>query len=621
MINLIDRMELFENGALFYNQLKKKYKLSSRDMLVVLASEDNKVNECTLKYIPVMWKQRGLENIYVVASERVKSKCDSFKYGIEIDLLNERDIESLCLLYSVYRFSDQIIINTFTNTSDTDGTKLIGSCNITLEDIVSVAFLGLHSVPDEKTIGECLAEYYGKEHINNTCDTIDWSSFPNKILAYTEDYYDIDMTMQTAVKAIEKDGRITMDNKIVLFGATSASVYIMEKLEGYNYVAIVDNNPEKQGKMIKGVRVYSPQEYLSKHDDELRIIVASGYYKSMCEQLSSLGYKINEQVFVAYGVLGVMETDYRAVKYHEARAIKGHYFSEMLRKKYGNKKILLCPYPGTGDVYLIGLYLREYIKKERIKEYIFVVPSVSCKKIAELFGIDSVVIPKEDVWCYVEYGRMVGFDRADMVILNDSFYQICGGRLRGYKNLDFNTIFRRLLFDIETDKWKQTDAMPSLVGESAEEYFDENNLEPGKTILISPYANTTTKIGNDTWHRIVKILRQRGYHIVTNIGSDEEKPIEDTIGLFIPYKKLISFVNVAGGFIGLRSGLCDILSTTKSKMCVLYPEGSCFENSTMYEYFSLERMGLRQENLLELEFNSLNIEGFVDNICNYFCNS
>ena len=73
-----------------------------------------------------------------------------------------------------------------------------------------------------------------------------------------------------------------------------------------------------------------------------------------------------------------------------------------------------------------------------------------------------------------------------------------------------------------------------------------------------------------------------------NVSSKEESPIEGTIGVFVRYAQIIDFLEKAGGFVGFRSGFCDIVSGAKTKKAVLYPKESDYMNSTFYDYFSLK---------------------------------
>lgn len=49
----------------------------------------------------------------------------------------------------LYKFSNQIIINTYKLTSDVDGGRLLGVNEISVKDIVAISILGLFHIPDK----------------------------------------------------------------------------------------------------------------------------------------------------------------------------------------------------------------------------------------------------------------------------------------------------------------------------------------------------------------------------------------------------------------------------------------------------------------------------------------
>jgi hypothetical protein len=60
-------------------------------------------------------------------------------------------------------------------------------------------------------------------------------------------------------------------------------------------------------------------------------------------------------------------------------------------------------------------------------------------------------------------------------------------------------------------------------------------------------------------------------------------------------------MDAAGYFIGVRSGLCDVISTSSCKKVILYEKDGLFYKASQYEYFSLEKMGLCND-AIEIEY-------------------
>ena len=135
---------------------------------------------------------------------------------------------------------------------------------------------------------------------------------------------------------------------------------------------------------------------------------------------------------------------------------------------------------------------------------------------------------------------------------------------------------------------------------SSDEIFSQNQLTMGRTVLLSPHAHTPAFMLNDRiWEDIAHRLLALGYDVCTNVNGEDEVPIKGTKGVFIPYNMLIDFMDKAGWFIGIRSGLCDIISGSKATKIILYPD-TMFMYNTYYEYFSLAKMYDIKNDLTEL---------------------
>lgn len=384
--------------------------------------------------------------------------------------------------------------------------------------------------------------------------------------------------------------KITQFNKIVLFGANKSSIGIMEMLQEYNIVAIIDNDVRKQGQLINGVPVYQPEDFLKDYNNIYRIIIASEYYAQMCEQLQEMGYVEGKEVFVVWHGQRFYDISDETFMFHIQRAERGKKVYNKIQDTYKNAFIFLCPYAGTGDIYLIGLYLKQYMSCNGIDNYIVTIPGIGCCKVAKLFGIKCFNLSTEETEDLLSYVRLVGYQKSRTYVLNDCFFQVMVKRLRGYKNVDFHTMFQKCVFRLN-DKVEKI----QIIQENSDEIFDKYNLYKGKTILLSPYANTIHTMSEDFWCILANKLKKKGYCVCTNVNGENEKPIKGTIGIFIPYVQIIDFLNKSGGFIGMRSGLCDIVSSTTAKMAVLYPYGNIFGTCSTFDYFSLEKMKLKKQ--------------------------
>lgn len=269
---------------------------------------------------------------------------------------------------------------------------------------------------------------------------------------------------------------------------------------------------------------------------------------------------------------------------------------EELRNRYKGQYLLIHPY-ASGDMYMSCLYLEDYIKRCSIDQYKILCANKSSQSVGKLFGFNPIEEDREMLLNAILYARMYGFD--DLRIKNTHAYPVNSRGHHVWHQIDFNTYVQRWVFQSKTKK-----VVPKLVQKGSLRLFEEKNLIPKRTILISPFSYTMEPMKDIVFEEIVAELSNRGYMVCTNIWGDE-KPLLGTIGIQIPYDYVIDFVDNCAGFVGMRSGLCDIVSSTSTKM-VVYHKEFCFNQ------FSLERMGLKTNNILEICIDVLPKEVIVE---------
>lgn len=267
-----------------------------------------------------------------------------------------------------------------------------------------------------------------------------------------------------------------------------------------------------------------------------------------------------------------------------------------IRKSFPNGKLFIHPFV-SGDMYMSCLYLRDYVEGNGIEEYEVLVSNKGAQKVGELFGIESHIVDKEKLIQAVFFQRVFGEE-----IANIKNTHMCVGSQRG------NIFLHKIDYNTHEQKWiyqaRERKSQPRLIQRNSDAFFDEYNLIPEKTVLISPFSYSVCPVERDYYRDIINGLHDRGYQVCTNISKGEEN-LPNTIGVFLPYDTVIDFVDKSAGFVGMRSGLCDIVSSTSTKM-VVYHKEFCFNQ------FSLERMGLKTSNILELCIDVLPKEVIVE---------
>ena len=386
--------------------------------------------------------------------------------------------------------------------------------------------------------------------------------------------------------------------KVVIFGCTIYARDIRDALRSkeIEIFAMLDNNPEKAGRKCLNVDVWSPEDFFSVKRTDMIMIVCSKYSHEMIQQLLRLGH--NEKDILDISVSESCQTvdDSEESFENKLQEVKeGLMLYDRIKGRYTNDFfVFLCPYPGTGDIYMACSYFQKYCVQNDISKYIFLVVGENCKRVAELFQIQNIEVVSELVKTrLLQAWEFIGNEKMQLKPL-----LYWGWRTKRYLYADkYPGITFREMFLYDVFGLDKTAARRMPIVDKNEEYaeklFKEKKLRRGKTVILSPYAGSfISEMGSEEWVRIAKGLAESGYDVCTNCSGKLEIPIEGTIPIFFPYFEAVSVVEYAGGFIALRSGLCDVVSSANCKMIILYETGF---NAANYEYFSLGKMGLRNE--------------------------
>lgn len=166
-----------------------------------------------------------------------------------------------------------------------------------------------------------------------------------------------------------------------------------------------------------------------------------------------------------------------------------------------------------------------------------------------------------------------------------------GGDQQYYMLDDFTQIdaYRSCLYRLEKSAVLKKPVFPK---EKIDNIIKKYSLIEGKTIIIAPDANTI-KGKRSFFEILAKELLNQGYLVLTNLVNEHDEPIKDTQGIYLPLDIVCSIADYCGAFIGMRSGLLDVVMFSKSIVIALYPKDDMrfkyfninyFENKNMMQY-------------------------------------
>lgn len=265
-------------------------------------------------------------------------------------------------------------------------------------------------------------------------------------------------------------------------------------------------------------------------------------------------------------------------------------------------RVWFMDYDGSGDTYLTCGYLQA--RGLLGMGDAFAASGDLTLKIAKLFhfGRYTSIAPKAALTVRI-MERFLGQKLKLLPLLYESIYLEYSGifrRMEGHRGMDFMTMLKIGLeancgVSYEEKPWQQ----PELSYDPAEvdKIFRIHGLIPGRTVLLSPYAGKHNMWGipMEFYSKLATQLQTAGYTVCTNSGNKKkEPPVPGTVPLLVPHRLIRAFCERAGGFVGLRSGLCDIVAAAEGcRKIILYIDIPISSVAAIHQdVFSLNKIGL-----------------------------
>lgn len=370
--------------------------------------------------------------------------------------------------------------------------------------------------------------------------------------------------MVSALDALEKE-KLLKEKRIYLFGHCNATEELVDLFlaRGYYPAAILDNNKNKHGRMYKNITIEAPEEIMKDEEETTIVCIVARAYAAMSDQLKTLGYKGQIKKLVDYNSYAEYSLSDKTVVKMKARAERGIEKLAVLKNKYEGSFYFLCPFCALGDIYFMMSYLPYFMQKRHIQKCVICVVGNACAQVVHLFGKYNVEILCQKDMDDIIQASLYTQDKDIYIPHQDRPYVIDLYKALYVKRIPLEQIYCCGVFGLSVDT---KPCMPR-------DFNDFGNLEQieiGKSVILSPYAKSVTELKNTVWKQIIENFHKKGYQCYTNVAGDEV-PLPDTIAISPKIAEIKSVVERAGTFIGIRSGLCDILRTANARKIVLHP--------------------------------------------------
>ena len=321
----------------------------------------------------------------------------------------------------------------------------------------------------------------------------------------------------------------------------------------------------------------------------VRIIIYSPkYWEELKEQLEELEYIDGEEIIVLNRPS--LDGNIRMVKdgLKLYRSIQDEYEKEM--------QVFLADCP-LGDFFLLGVFLKEYCKKAGIDDYVVTGTSLGIDKLSSWLELKHVKrLTNEESASLIRAWMFLG----DEILVKpltvwQGTFRFNPPVARQRPPFSFMDTFRSMIFDLPEETAPELPNRNKRNGEISR-LFMQNELKPGRTVLLSPHSYSIPSPPKDFWLNLEQEILKKGYCVAVNVGEERENNFFlKAVPITLDFERIMDFMELAGTVIGMRSGFFDITSQAKCSRIVLYPgksEGMVHWNSAERSFCSLGVMGL-----------------------------
>lgn len=352
---------------------------------------------------------------------------------------------------------------------------------------------------------------------------------------------------------------------IFAFGHCAATERMIDYLEEREICvsAIFDNNKQKDGSKYKSIPIVPPEYIQSFTTTNSIVLIATRFYEQMSSQLRQLGYDGRIEKLIDYNSPVEYSISDDAIKRKTERMLRGKKVLDTIRGQYPKEHLVICPLNAIGDVYVTMAFIPEYLKWNRHFEYVVIVNGDGCRQIAEMFGATAITLNDTEMDELVQ-AVIFTCEPNSIIAHHDRVYTDNTVKWLDKHKMTFEDYYKHAILGLPKT------ARP-VEPTKLEPFHNIHNLPEGNTVIIAPYAKSVVGIPTEFWQEMIFRYKLKGYCVATSVNGDET-PLDNTIALSFPLNQAVSAVEFAGVFIGIRSGLCDIIRNSNCDKTVIFPD-------------------------------------------------
>lgn len=356
------------------------------------------------------------------------------------------------------------------------------------------------------------------------------------------------------------------NKKIFLFGHCNATEELVDVLLGHGLTiaGILDNNTAKQGKHYRDIIICPPREILAEAGCDVLVCIVSRAYAAMADQLRRMGYSGEIRKILDYNSYSEYSLSAETLISMRQRVERGIALLRQMKQVYPGRLLVLCPFSALGDIYYMMAYLQEFLSMKGIESSAIGVVGRACRAVVEIFGsYETADFRQADMDAMIQ-AALFTEDKNVFIPHQDRPYIVNISRALYKKCIPLEQLYRCGVFGLPVST---RPARPVRL----HRYKGLKGIAEGKAVILAPCAKSVTALPPHIWSDIVETFRGRGYQCYTNVAG-EEQPLPGTRPVRPSISEIQSVVEKAGIFIGIRSGLCDVLYGAACRKIALYPD-------------------------------------------------
>lgn len=372
---------------------------------------------------------------------------------------------------------------------------------------------------------------------------------------------------------------------VIVFGHCNSAQEMVEYLrsEHIEVSCFLDNNPHKQGNILDGIKVYSPEEIVNYKKEESIVLIITKFFGAMEEQLRALGYEGEIVEVVAFQSFQRFSTEEAVFSQKKDRVTQGYELLQGMFQQAPEDFFVICPFAALGDVYWALSYLPSYCDAQGISSCRIVVVGNGCREVAWMFGYDKIEVLDQKNMDSLVQGVVFSQEKKALIVHHDRLYTDPSLKILQHQLLSFPSFYKEVVYGLPETAKERAPCRGGALSEESKAMMPQKN-----TVIFAPYANSITLVSPSFWEDAVEVYGKKGFRLFTNVASGQE-PLTGTAPLSLPLREMREAVEWAGHVVAMRSGLCDLIHGTTCEKTVVFPDG--YFSGTCHkvaDFFALE---------------------------------